>query len=704
MATANTTNNHPGGMLAPGGSLPGIMAGAGTPILVVTILSMVILPLPPLALDVLFTFNISLSLIVLLAVVYTRRPLEFAVFPTVLLIATLLRLALNIASTRVVLLNGHEGTDAAGKVIQAFGDFVVGGNYTVGLVVFTILVIINFVVVTKGGGRISEVSARFTLDAMPGKQMAIDADLNAGQITQEEAHQRRVEIASEADFYGSMDGASKFVRGDAVAGILILVINIVGGMAVGMLQHDLSAAQSAHNYVLLTIGDGLVAQIPSLLLSTAAAIIVTRVSDAQDVGQQVAAQVFNNPKTLMITGGVLALLGMVPGMPNLVFLTLAGLLAATGYALSQEKGAPAEELAPEPPTVPDANPELSWDDVLPVDVTGLEVGYRLIALVDKDQGGELLARVKGVRKKLSQDLGFLMQPVHIRDNLDLAPNAYRITLLDVPIGEAEVYPGKELAINPGQVFGSLQGIETNDPAFGLQAVWIEPSQKDEAQAIGYTVVDCATVIATHLSELLKRHAHSLLGHDEAQKLLDQLAQSSPKLVEQLVPDTLSLSIVLKVLQNLLREGIPVRDMRTIAETLADQGIKTQDAELLTAQVRIALNRTIYQKINGMANELEVMTLEPDLEKILQDVLQGGKGGGLEPGLADRLLKQTAEYARQQNAQDKTPVLLVPSTLRTWLARLARGANPDLQVLAYEEIPLDKTVRVNHSAGQQRTLT
>ncbi|HAD08130.1 MAG TPA: flagellar biosynthesis protein FlhA [Porticoccaceae bacterium] len=691
-------------MLAPGGSVPGIMAGAGAPILVVTILSMVILPLPPLALDVLFTFNISLSLIVLLAVVYTRRPLEFAVFPTVLLIATLLRLALNIASTRVVLLNGHEGTDAAGKVIQAFGDFVVGGNYTVGLVVFTILVIINFVVVTKGGGRISEVSARFTLDAMPGKQMAIDADLNAGQITQEEAHQRRVEIASEADFYGSMDGASKFVRGDAVAGILILVINIVGGMAVGMLQHDLSAAQSAHNYVLLTIGDGLVAQIPSLLLSTAAAIIVTRVSDAQDVGQQVAAQVFNNPKTLMITGGVLALLGMVPGMPNLVFLTLAGLLAATGYALSQEKEAPAEELAPEPPTVPDANRELSWDDVLPVDVTGLEVGYRLIALVDKDQGGELLARVKGVRKKLSQDLGFLMQPVHIRDNLDLSPNAYRITLLDVPIGEAQVYPGKELAINPGQVFGSLQGIETNDPAFGLQAVWIEPSQKDEAQAIGYTVVDCATVIATHLSELLKRHAHSLLGHDEAQKLLNQLAQSSPKLVEQLVPDTLSLSIVLKVLQNLLREGIPVRDMRTIAETLADQGIKTQDAELLTAQVRIALNRTIYQKINGMANELEVMTLEPDLEKILQDVLQGGKGGGLEPGLADRLLKQTAEYARQQNAQDKTPVLLVPSTLRTWLARLVRGANPDLQVLAYEEIPLDKTVRVNHSAGQQRSLT
>lgn len=704
MAVAPTKTSKAVGLLAPGGRLPGLMTGAGAPILVVTILSMVILPLPPLALDVLFTFNISLSLIVLLAVVYTRRPLEFAVFPTVLLIATLLRLALNIASTRVVLLNGHEGTDAAGKVIQAFGDFVVGGNYTVGLVVFTILVIINFVVVTKGGGRISEVSARFTLDAMPGKQMAIDADLNAGQISQEEAHQRRMEIASEADFYGSMDGASKFVRGDAVAGILILVINIVGGMAVGMLQHELSATQSAHNYILLTIGDGLVAQIPSLLLSTAAAIIVTRVSDAQDVGQQVATQVFNNPKSLIVTGVVLALLGLVPGMPNLVFLTLAGLLAAAGYALAQDKEAPAEEVTPTPQARPEENRELSWDDVQPVDVTGLEVGYRLIALVDKEQGGELLARVKGVRKKLSQDLGFLMQPVHIRDNLDLSPNAYRITLLDVPVGEAEVYPGKELAINPGQVFGNLQGVETRDPAFGLRAVWIEPGQKDEAQAMGYTVVDCATVIATHLSELLKRHAHNLLGHDEAQKLLDQLALSSPKLVEQLVPDTLSLSVVLKVLQNLLREGIPVRDMRTIAETLADQGMKTQDTEILTSQVRMALSRTIYQKINGMANELEVMTLEPELEKILQGVLQGGKGGGLEPSLADRLLKQIAEYAQQQNARDKTPVLLVASALRAWLSKLVRGANPDVQVLAYEEVPLDKTVRVNHSAGQQRALT
>ncbi|MBV1932699.1 MAG: flagellar biosynthesis protein FlhA, partial [Porticoccaceae bacterium] len=482
MATVSTppTNNA---TVMPGvGNLFGMLSGIGAPLLVIIILSMVILPLPPIILDVFFTFNISLSLIVMLAVVYARRPLEFAVFPTVLLIATLLRLALNIASTRVVLLKGHEGTDAAGKVIQAFGDFVVGGNYAVGLVVFAILVIINFVVITKGGGRISEVSARFTLDSMPGKQMAIDADLNAGQISQEEAHQRRQDISSEADFYGSMDGASKFVRGDAVAGILILVINIVGGMAVGALQHDLTMAQSAHNYVLLTIGDGLVAQIPSLLLSTAAAIIVTRVSDAQDMGKQITSQLFNNPRAMTITGCIIGSLGLVPGMPNLVFLSLAALLIGSSYILSQEKTGETTEIIEQAPPPPQENRELSWDDMLPVDVTGLEVGYRLISLVDKDQGGELLGRVRGVRKKLSQDLGFLMQPVHIRDNLDLSPNSYRITLLDVSIGEAEVFPGKELAINPGQVFGTLNGVETSDPTFGLNAVWIEPNQRNEAQA------------------------------------------------------------------------------------------------------------------------------------------------------------------------------------------------------------------------------
>ena len=700
MKAAQATNTAPGA--AGIASLPKLLVGMGTPLLVVIMLAMVVLPLPPILLDMLFTFNISLSLIVLLAVVYSARPLEFAIFPTILLIATLLRLALNIASTRVVLLNGHEGTDAAGKVIQAFGEFVVGGNYTVGLVVFAILVIINFVVVTKGGGRISEVSARFTLDAMPGKQMAIDADLNAGQISQEEAHLRRQDIAREADFYGAMDGASKFVRGDAVAGILILFINIIGGMAVGTLQHDLSVAESAHNYVLLTIGDGLVAQIPSLLLSTAAAIIVTRVSDAQDMGEQVLSQVFRNPRVLMVTGGVLASLGLVPGMPNLVFLSLAAVLMASAYLLIQRENAPQleEESAAEAPSVPEENRELSWDDVPPVDVIGLEVGYRLISLVDKNQGGELLGRIKGVRKKLSRDLGFLIQPVHIRDNLDLTPNTYRITLLDVPVGEAEVHPGKELAINPGQVFGNLHGIEASDPAFGLKAVWIEPNQRDDAQAKGYTVVDCSTVVATHLSELLKQNAHSMLGHDDVQNLLNQLAKSSPKLAESLVPDTLSLSVVLKVMQNLLAEGIPIRDVRTIAENLAEHGARSQDPDALTAQVRIALNRTIYQHINGMADELEVATLAPELEQILLGVVQGSvSGGGLEPGLTDQMLHQISEYTQQQNTRGNTPVLLVSSTLRTWLSRLVRGANRGLNVLAFEEIPANKQIKVVGAIGK-----
>ncbi len=695
----NTTTTNIGGPTS--NPVLKIIAGLGTPLVVVMMLSMVILPLPPVMLDLLFTFNISFSLIVLLAVIYAERPLEFTAFPTVLLIATLLRLALNIASTRVVLLEGHTGTDAAGKVIQAFGDFVVGGNYTVGLVVFAILVIINFVVVTKGGGRISEVSARFTLDAMPGKQMAIDADLNAGALTQEQARQRREDISREADFYGSMDGASKFVRGDAVAGILILVINIVGGMAVGTLQHDLSLSQSAHNYVLLTIGDGLVAQIPSLLLSTAAAIIVTRASDAQDMGQQVSSQLFKSPKALMITAAVMAALGMVPGMPNIVFLSLAILMGGAAFFIAQrDKIQVAVEPTIEPVAAPAETKELSWDDVTTVDPIGLEVGYRLIPLVDKNQSGELLSRVKGVRKKLSQDLGFLIQPVHIRDNLDLSPNAYRITLHGVPLGEAEIHPDKEMAINPGQVFGTLNGVETKDPAFGLEALWIEPNLRDEAQAMGYTVVDCSTVIATHLSELLKQHAHELLGHDEVQQLLDLLAKSSPKLVESLVPGTLSLSIVLKVMQNLLAENIPIKDVRTIAESLAEHAGKSQEAGALTSDARVALSRTIYQQVNGMAPELHVMTLDPELEQILLNVLQGSAtSGGLEPGLADNMLQQINTAAQAQTTQGQTPVLLVATALRSWLSNLVRAANPGLHVLSYDEIPPSKQLRVIHSVGR-----
>ncbi|HOP18361.1 MAG TPA: flagellar biosynthesis protein FlhA, partial [Gammaproteobacteria bacterium] len=558
--------------------------GLGAPVVILMLLAMVVLPLPPFLLDLFFTFNIALSLVVLLVVVYAMRPLDFAMFPSMLLVATLLRLALNVASTRVVLLEGHNGGDAAGKVIEAFGEFVIGGNYAVGLVVFAILVIINFAVVTKGAGRVSEVSARFTLDAMPGKQMAIDADLNSGLIDQAEARTRREEVGREADFYGAMDGASKFVRGDAVAGILILIINIVGGLAIGMGQHDLDLSTAMRFYALLTIGDGLVAQLPSLLLSTSAAILVTRVSSAEDLGSQVSSQLLNNPRALAITALILLLLGMIPGMPNLVFLLLGAAVGGLAYMIARRSQ---EEKAETPDVQPTSRPEessevreLTWQDVHPVDVIGLEVGYRLIPLVDRNQGGQLMTRIKGVRKKLSQELGFLVQSVHIRDNLDLAPNAYRITLNGVPVGESEVFVDRDMAINPGRVFGELKGNLTKDPAFGLDAVWIDAAQRDQAQTMGYTVVDASTVVATHLSELLQSHAHELLGHDEVQQLLDNLAQVAPKLVEDLVPKLLPLAVVLRVLQNLLQESVPIRDMRTIAETLAEQATKSQDAGTL----------------------------------------------------------------------------------------------------------------------------
>lgn len=676
--------------------------GLGAPLLVMAMLSMMVVPLPPLALDMFFTFNIALSLMVLLVAIYALRPLDFGVFPTVLLVATLLRLALNVASTRVVLLEGHTGTDAAGQVIEAFGEFVVGGNYAVGLVVFLILTIINFVVVTKGAGRVSEVSARFTLDAMPGKQMAVDADLNAGLISQDEARRRREEITREADFYGAMDGASKFVRGDAIAGILILFINIIGGLGIGTLQHGLPLSQSLQIYTLLTIGDGLVAQIPSLVLSTATAIIVTRVSGAEAVTTQITSQLFNSPTALGTTAGVIGLLGLIPGMPNLAFLTLAGVSGGAAFVMAKRRQAPVPVEETEAPAPPPAERELSWDDVAPVDIIGLEVGYRLIPLVDKSQGGQLMSRIKGVRKKLSQDLGFLIQPVHIRDNLDLTPNAYRITLLGVPMGEAEVYPDRELAINPGRVFGTLTGTPTKDPAFGLDAVWIDADQRDQAQAMGYTVVDASTVIATHLSQLLHDHAHELLGHEEVQQLLDMLAKTAPKLVEDLTPRALPLGVILKVLQNLLLERVPIRDMRTIAETLAEHAGRSQDPATLTAAVRVALGRSIVQYINGMAPELAVVTLDPALEQILLQSLQGTADGtvGFEPGLAERLQKSLAESAQRQEMAGHPAVLLVPAPLRPWLARFLRYTVPGMHVLAYNEIPDNKQIRVVATVGQQ----
>ncbi|MBU2955261.1 flagellar biosynthesis protein FlhA [Marinobacter sp. F3R08] len=708
----------------------------GIPVMLMGLLGMMILPMPAFLLDVFFTFNITLSIVILLVCVYALRPMEFASFPTVLLVATLLRLALNVASTRIVLLNGHEGGDAAGKVIESFGAVLIGGNYAVGLVVFAILMIINFLVVTKGAGRVSEVSARFTLDAMPGKQMAIDADLNAGLINQEEAKHRRAEIAQEADFYGSMDGASKFVKGDAVAGLLILAINIIGGVAIGMLQHGLDFGLAMERYALLTIGDGLVAQIPSLLLSTSAAIMVTRVTSSQDMGGQILQQMFSAPKALSIAAGILIMLGLIPGMPHVAFLGLGALAAAAAWYIWKHQRQTVEDegafparggagAAPRPAgrdlppggeaggdrggqlPAPGETKELGWDDVSTVDIVGLEVGYRLIPLVDKSQGGQLLSRIKGVRKKLSQDLGFLMPSVHIRDNLDLMPNVYRITLMGVTIAEAEIHPDRELAIDPGQVFGKVEGIEGKDPAFGLDACWIEVDKKDQAQTLGYTVVDASTVVATHLNQVLQKHAHELLGHEEVQKWLDQLEKVSPKLAEELVPTTVSISLLLKVLQNLLKEEVPIRDMRSIAEAIVNVHPKSQDPKLLTTVARQALRRMIVQSICGNESEIPVITLDPDLEQLLlKSVQQSQQSGGqediglvLEPNMVEKLQRSLQESVQRQEMLGKPAILLVSGPLRPVLAKFASYGVERLHVLSYQEVPDNKQITIVASVGQ-----
>ncbi|MCL5050865.1 MAG: flagellar biosynthesis protein FlhA [Firmicutes bacterium] len=681
--------------------------GVGTPLFVLAVLAMVILPMPPFLLDTLFSFNITLSMIVLLVAVYTKRPLEFAAFPTILLVATLLRLGLNIASTRVVLLHGHEGPDAAGNVIEAFGSVVIGGNYTVGLVVFAILIIINFVVITKGAGRISEVTARFTLDAMPGKQMAIDADLNSGLISQEEAKTRRKDVTREADFYGSMDGASKFVKGDAIAGILILLINLIGGFIIGMVQHNLSFGQAVEVYTLLSIGDGLAAQIPALLLSVATAIVITRENDEKELSEQMNLQLVSNPRILIIAAGILFIMGIVPGMPHFAFLSMALVLAVMGYlriktikaeattsVVKAEQSAQAKALEP-------AQKEIGWDDVHQVDTIGLEVGYRLIPMVDKTQGGELLARIKGVRKKLSQELGFLVPAVHIRDNLDLGPNQYRITLMGVTFGAADIRPEWEMAINPGQVFGELKGEKTQDPAFGLEAVWIRAEEREHAQTMGYTVVDSATVIATHLSQILTNNAAQLLGHEEGQQLLDLLAKQTPKLSEALVPDTLNLATVVKVLQNLLAEGVPVRDFRTIAQTLVEYGAKSQDTDVLTAATRIALRRLIVQEAAGGMDELPVITLAPELEQMLHQSMQasGNEGAGIEPNMAEKIQQGLQQAHQRQEMNGQPSVLLTSGILRTTLSRFVRNTIPGMHVLSYQEVPDDKQIRIVSSIGQ-----
>lgn len=678
--------------------------GLGTPIILVMMLAMMILPMPPFLLDVFFTFNIALSIIILLAVIYSQRPLDFAIFPTVILIATLLRLALNVASTRVVLLNGHSGNGAAGQVIKSFGEVVIGGNYTVGLVVFIVLTIINFVVVTKGAGRVSEVSARFTLDSLPGKQMAIDADLNAGLINQEQAIKRREEVSQEADFYGSMDGASKFVRGDAIAAILILVINMVGGVIIGVLQHKMGLIDALQNYILLSIGDGLVAQVPSIVLSTAAAIMVTRVSSAQNMSEAFAKQVFGQPKAIIIAAAILGLIGLIPGMPHIAFLLLAAGLGGMAYMLIQkektQETSSVSDVAVED-TIDDNVPkELSWDDVNPVDVVSLEVGYRLIPLVDSHQGGTLLSRVKGVRKKISQILGFLIPSVHIRDNLDLKPNHYRISLAGVIMGEAFIYPEKFLAINPGQVFGELEGQKTIDPAFGLQAIWISENQKEQAQSFGFTVVDASTVVATHLSHILEQNSAQLLGFEETQQLLDKLAVSSPKLVKELVPDGLPLSSVCKVLQGLLVEHIPLTDIRTIVETLALNATRSKDIDYLISQVRIALSKLITQKMCGTDEELAIITLKPELENILQSSVQGSGSQGItfEPGMADKIQQSLSKLAKEQENKQELAVLVVQPTLRQVLARFVRTISNNLHVLSYQEIPDNKQIKIIATVG------
>lgn len=673
------------------------------PILIVMMLAMMVLPLPAFALDILFSFNISLSIIVLLTALYTVKPLDFVAFPAVLLVSTMLRLSLNVASTRVVLTEGHTGPDAAGKVIEAFGHFLIGGNYTVGIVVFIILTIINFMVVTKGAGRIAEVGARFTLDAMPGKQMAIDADLNAGMIGEPEARVRRKEIAQEAEFYGAMDGASKYVRGDAIAGIIVTVVNIVGGLVVGMVQHDLAFDMALKNYTLLAIGDGLVAQIPSLIISTAAGVVVSRVANDQDVGGQLINQLFAKPEVLYLTALIIGGMGMIPGMPHIAFLLLSAILASTAYTISQRMHR--DSVGAEMPLSSAVAPEIeeaTWQDILPVDTLGLEVGYRLIPLVDKGQGGELLRRIKGIRKKFAQEIGFLSPPVHIRDNLELQPSAYRITLKGVEIGKGEATFGQFLAINPGMVTGPLPGLVTSDPAFGLPAVWIESGMREMAQTMGYTVVDTGTVIATHLNHLITLHAAELLGRQEVQQLLDHFAKDAPKLVEDLVPKLLPLGTVQKVLQNLLVEGVHIRDMLTIIETLAENAPRVQESNELTAIVRIALGRAIVQQIFPNENELSVMALDGKLERLLMQALQasGPDGGGIEPGLADTLITQTEIAARHQEELGLPPVLLVPGPLRALLARFLRRVLPQLRVLSQAEVPDAKTIKVTSLVGGQ----
>ncbi|WP_198972918.1 flagellar biosynthesis protein FlhA [Xylophilus sp. ASV27] len=668
-----------------------MLQGVAAPLFVVMILAMMVLPMPPWLLDTFFTLNIAVALMVMMVAAYMVKPLDFVAFPAVLLLTTLMRLSLNVASTRVVLLEGHTGPGAAGAVIEAFGHFLIGGNFAVGLIVFSILVVINFIVVTKGAERIAEVSARFTLDAMPGKQMAVDADLNAGLIDEATARKRRAEVGEEANFFGAMDGASKFVRGDAIAGILILLINIVGGFAIGVLQHDLSASQAASSYILLAIGDALVAQIPGLLISVAAAMVISRVGKEQDVGGQILGQLFNSPKVLGLTAGILILLGLIPGMPHAVFLVVGSVFGYLAWRL-YKRPPPADPAAAAAATaLPDG--EATWDDLQPVDLLGLELGYRLIALVDKTRQGDLLTRIKGVRRKFAQEVGFLPPPVHVRDNLELKPSAYRITLRGVVVGEGEAFPGMYLAINPGGITTPLIGTATTDPAFGLPAHWIDERQKEAAQMAGFTVVDSETVMATHLSHLMQVQAAKLLSRTETQQLVEHVAKLAPKLIEEVVPKMVPIAVFQKVLQLLLDESVHIRDIRTIVETLAEYAGSITDPAELARRVRVALAPAIVQQIYGPTRELAVIAIEPGLERLLVQALGGASGPALDPGVADVLTRSAAEVALKQEEMGLPACLLVPDVIRSAVARLVRRVAPRLQVLAHSEIPETHTIRI-----------
>jgi flagellar biosynthesis protein FlhA len=681
------------------GPRAGIIAALGAPIAVLLVLSMMVLPLPPFALDLLFTFNIAMAVMVMMVAAHMIRPLDFAAFPTVLLLTTLMRLSLNVASTRVVLLEGHTGTGAAGKVIEAFGHFLIGGNFAVGLIVFAILVVINFIVVTKGAERIAEVGARFTLDAMPGKQMAVDADLNAGLINEAEAKRRRAELSDEADFFGSMDGASKFVRGDAVAGMLILAINIVGGFIIGVAQHGLSAGQAADSYILLAVGDALVAQVPALLISVAAAMVVSRVGTDKDIGSQIGKQVFGSAKSIAITAGVIGALGLIPGMPHVVFLLIASGLGYLAYWLRSKEQAleAAKAVKPIVPSSEGAG-EASWEDLVPVDTLGLEVGYRLITLVDKTREGDLLSRIKGVRRKFAQEIGFLPPPVHIRDNLELRPSQYRISLRGAVVGEAEAFPGMWLAINPGHATQKLIGTPTTDPAFGLPAIWIEERQKEMAQMSGFTVVDCSTVVATHLSHLMQVHAAKLLGRVETQALVEHLTKQAPQLIEDVIPRMVSIATLQRVLQLLLEEGVHVRDMRSIVECLAENAATVTDPAELARRIRTHIAPAIVQQIYGSTKELDVIALEPELERLVTQALNSPHGAALDPGVADTLARSAAENAQKQEDRGVPATLLVPDLIRAPMARLLKRAAPRLKVLGHSEIPETHTIRIGSIIG------